>query len=42
MRILNTADYVSEEDLNTLSSADRESMYNGLDCAVTLELLHPR
>lgn len=39
MRILNTADYVSEEDLNTLSSADRESMYNGLDCAVTLELL---
>jgi DNA polymerase I len=39
VRIINTADYVSEADLASLSANDREAMYNGLDCCVTLELL---
>jgi DNA polymerase I len=39
MRIIDTSKYVSEEDLETLSHFDRESMYNGLDCCVTLEIL---
>lgn len=40
MRIINTADYPSEESLGKLSPNDREAMYNGLDCCVTLEILH--
>ncbi len=39
MRIINTAEFVSEEDLAGLSPNEREYMYNGLDCCVTLELL---
>lgn len=40
MRVLNTASYISEEDLSSLTENDREAMYNGLDCCVTLELLN--
>ena len=39
MRIINTAEFTSESDLSRLSDNDRESMYNGLDCCVTYELL---
>lgn len=40
MKILNTAEYVTEEDFARLSPSDREYIYNGLDCCVTLEILH--
>ena len=40
MKILNTADYITKADLQSLSQLEREAMYNGLDCCVTLELIH--
>lgn len=40
MKILNTADYITESDLDRLSHNEREWMYNGLDCCVTLEILN--
>ena len=40
MRIINTAEYITEKDLDRLSPNDREAVYNGLDCCVTLEILH--
>lgn len=39
MRVINSAEFISEADLNRLTPNDREAMYNGLDCCVTLELL---
>lgn len=39
MRILNSANIVTAADLNRLTANEREWVYNGLDCAVTFELL---
>jgi len=40
MKIINSGDYITEKDLNSLSHNEREYMYNGLDCCVTLEILY--
>jgi DNA polymerase-1 len=37
-KIINTADLITEEDLQGLDYKSREWVYNGLDCCVTLEI----
>lgn len=39
MKILCTADYETEAQLSALSGFEREALYNGFDCTVTLEIL---
>ena len=38
MKILQTADYVSDADMRKLSPFEREALYNGFDCTITLEV----